>query len=381
MGSRAGRYVDSPPIAGTVSASIAGRSRSPAVIETLERRQLLAATYHLSFDDEFNSLNLPTYLTSGPDAGQLASSPASNGGWLTRDAYDNTGYYTSNDEQEYYANPAINSYNPFSISNGILTMTAQPTPASMKGSGADQTTEPYVSGMLSSAQGYSWEPYNTSSGFSQEYGYFEIRCEVPSGPGLWPAFWMIPEPKLNTSNVSSEYDIFEIPTSSNTADKENTKTIYQTEHLSGTATQNIYSLPAGADASTAFHTYGFEWDSSMVRWYVDGKLTATMNNISNTPMYMLMNLAVGGTWPGSPDSATSFPADFKIDYVRAYSDNPDIPAAASQAGYGVSADTLDAISVTPEPAFSGVVLIGLAYVIERRRLDRRREAESPAMRM
>jgi beta-glucanase (GH16 family) len=348
-----------------------------AIVETLERRRLLAAAYHLSFDDEFNSLQLPTYITSGPDAGQLASSPSPNSGWLTRDAYDNTGYYASNGEQEYYANPAINSYNPFSISNGILTIAAEPTPASMQGTGADQTTEPYVSGMLTTAQGYSWEPYNTSSGFSQEYGYFEIRCEVPSGPGLWPAFWMIPEPKLNTANVSSEYDIFEIPTSSNSADNENTQTIYQTEHLSGTSNQNIYSLPTGSDASTAFHTYGFEWDSTSVRWYVDGKLTATMNNISNTPMYLLMNLAVGGSWPGSPDAATSFPADFKIDYVRAYSDDPDVPEVTGQPGYSVDADTLDAITVAPEPSTAGFLLLGSAYLIAQTRPDRDRARINP----
>jgi beta-glucanase (GH16 family) len=358
------------------SSPLAGRRKSAALIEILEHRRLFATQYHLSFDDEFNSLQLPTYITSGPDAGQLASSPSPNTGWLTRDAYDNTGYYTSNGEQEYYANPAINSYNPFSTSNGILTIAAEPTPTSMQGTGANQTTEPYVSGMLTTAQGYSWEPYNTSSGFSQEYGYFEIRCEVPSGPGLWPAFWMIPEPKLNTSAVSSEYDIFEIPTSSNTADHENTQTIYQTEHLSGTSTQNIYSLPTGSDASTAFHTYGLEWDSTSVRWYVDGKLTATMNNVSNTPMYMLINLAVGGNWPGSPDAATSFPADFKIDYVRAYSDDPDVSAVTAQPGYSVDADTLDAISVAPEPAYSGVILVGLAYLIERRNPDRNRQRAS-----
>jgi len=333
----------------------------------------LAAAYHLTFDDEFNSLELPTYITSGPDAGQLASSPSPNSGWLTRDAYDNTGYYASNGEQEYYANPAINSYNPFSINNGVLTIAAEPTPVSMQGTGTNQTTEPYVSGMLTTAQGYSWEPYNTSSGFSQEYGYFEIRCEVPSGPGLWPAFWMIPEPKLNSGDVSSEYDIFEIPTSSNSADNENTKTIYQTEHLSGTSSQNIYSLPTGSDASTAFHTYGFEWDSTSVRWYVDGQLTATMDNISNTPMYLLINLAVGGTWPGSPDGATSFPADFKIDYVRGYSDDPDVSAVTPQPGYSVDADTLDAISVAPEPALGGVVLVGMAGLLLRRRVDRRQQ--------
>src|SRR5438477_331661 len=62
------------------------------------------------------------------------------------------------------------------------------------------------------------------------------------------------------------------------------------------------------DSSTAFHTYGFEWDANEVHWYIDGVLTQTQINRVNMPMYTLINLAVGGYWPGNPDSTTPFPA-------------------------------------------------------------------------
>jgi beta-glucanase (GH16 family) len=362
------------------------RRRQPAMFETLEQRQFMDAlpgTYHLTFDDEFNTLQLSTYNSSG----NLVNTNPSNSGWLTRDAYDDAGYNEpapGNAEQEYYVNPAqepATDDNPFSINHGILSINANKTPADMVGAQNiynGLTQEPYTSGMLTTAQGDSWEPYNQSNGFSQTYGYFEMRCEVPNSPGMWPAFWLLPEPKLNTSNTNAEYDIFEIPVSSTYPSGENTKTIYQTSHLNGPGVgQNIYTLPNGGDASTSFHTYGFEWDSTSIRWYVDGVLTATMPNVCNTPMYVLLNLAVGGTWPGNAIPA-DLPQTFKIDYVRAYSSSSSVPEITPQSGYSVNPDTLDAISVDPEPATAGVVLAGLIYLAgQRPRGERRRPASSP----
>jgi beta-glucanase (GH16 family) len=315
--------------------------------------------YHLTFDDEFNTLKLSTYNSSG----NLVNSNPANSGWLTRDAYDDTGYDGSpGSELEFYSNPDIDSYNPFSIHKGVLSITAEPTPSNMVGTGAGETEAPYVSGMLTSGQGEKYEPYNQSDGFSQEYGYFEMRCEVPQGAGMWPAFWMVPEPNRNTSNTNAEYDIFEIPVNPTGSQTENTRTIYETSHSDGTSDEHAYTLPAGEDASTAFHTYGFKWTPTSIKWYVDGVLTETQANVCNTPMYMLMNLAVGGSWPGSPTSASEFPASFKIDYVRVYSNSEGDPAVAPEPGRSVDPDTLDTIPVAPEPVSGGAFLVGWLYL-------------------
>ena len=353
------------------------------MVEPLERRQHLTSVYHLSFDDEFNgpNVNLSQYTSQGWEAAPNTF------GWLSRDSGDNT-YYSGNHEAQYYANPSQDptGYNPYSISSGILSLTAQSTTSAGM---AGVTSQPYVSGEITSAIG--GEQYNFGKGFSQEYGYFEMRCQVPSGPGMWPAFWLLPEPNLNpykgnSTDSGAEYDIFEIPTntpsngSNSPGETLNTTQIQQTAHYwntSGvyTGTGQTYALPSGGDASTAFHTYGFEWDANSIRWYVDGVLTQTQtfaNGTWDTPMYILANLAVGGvnSWPGEPTSSSEFPASFKIDYIRVYSDESNVPEIAGQSGYSVDADTLDAITVDPEPATGGAVLVGLIYLAGRRPTDR-----------
>ena len=83
------------------------------------------------------------------------------------------------------------------------------------------------------------------------------------------------------------------------------------------------------DVTTDFHTYAFEWDATEMRWYVDDILYATQNAWSTSsaafpapfdqPFYILLNVAVGGNWPGSPNSDTTFPVSMEVDYVRVYS--------------------------------------------------------------
>jgi beta-glucanase (GH16 family) len=347
-----------------------------AAVELLEGRALRSGVYHLTMDDEFNTLKLSNYTSSGA----LVDNTPANSGWLTRDQNDWTGYDPTSDGYTHYANPAIEAYNPFSINNGVLSISAEPTPVGMQGMGPGQTVAKYVSGELTSAQG--GQAFNTSNGFSQQYGYFEMKCQAPSGPGMWPAFWMLPEPNLNTSKTNAEYDIFEIPVNADPSQNQNTQTIYQTSHFNGSSQQVAYHLPSGEDASTAFHTYGFEWDATNIRWYVDGKLTATMANQCNTPMYLLMDLYVGGDWPGQPNGSTAFPASFKIDYVRAYSCDDDVPAVVPQEGYSVSPDTLSAIPV-PEPSALQALMLALMYAgsgrLPRRRTSRpRRDENKPA---
>jgi len=261
-------------------------------VESLEGRTLLSAAYHLSFDDEFNTFDTTK--------------------WKTTDYWNNR-TLSGNGEQEWYSDTASNGYNPFSVSaDGVLTITAEPTPAGIYSNGL-----PYVSGEITTAQHY-----------YQQYGYFELRAQLPAGKGLWPAFWMLP----SNGSWPPEYDIFEVL-------GHDTDSIYQTSHWKGSAGDHRSAganYAAQVDSATGFHTYGFEWDAKEVKWYVDGVLTQTQINRVNMPMYTLINLAVGGYWPGNPDGTTLFPAHMQLDYMRIYSADTAVAEVAPQSGYSLS---------------------------------------------
>jgi hypothetical protein len=141
------------------------------------------------------------------------------------------------------------------------------------------------------------------SNFTQAYGYFEMRAELPKGQGLWPAFWLLGE-------QNREIDVLEALGSDT---KVSNNAIHSaTVPQLGNASFNPYG--------DGFHTYGTMWTPQTITFYVDGTpvwQTATPAEMS-TPMKMIVNLAVGGNWPGSPNASTPFPAEMKIDYVRVY---------------------------------------------------------------
>ena len=246
----------------------------------------------MTFDDEFNSgLSFGT--------GTASDSQAS---YTTYYSGFNIRSLSSNGEQEIYVDPNYAGtsgsplgLNPFSQSNGVLTITASPTPSQDLGS---LYNYPYTSGMLT-----------TENSFSQTYGYFEIRAELPgAGQGMWPAFWLLP----TNNGWPPEIDVLEQVDSP-------TSNIFTTIHDNSGSPGSNFNI---GNTSTAFHTYGVLWTSQALTFYVDGKAmwsTPTPADM-NTPMYMLMNLAVGGNWPGSPNSTTNWSqANMKVDYVRAYS--------------------------------------------------------------
>ncbi len=226
----------------------------------------------LTFLDDFNSFS--------------ASPDGSTGLWRTTYDWGNR-TLGSNGEQQYYSDSSV-GVNPFSISNGVLDIRAAP--------GGNPLNLPYNSGAIT-----------TEVSFSQLYGYFEIRAELPAGQGLWPAFWLLPA----DHSWPPELDIFEVLGNSPT-------TLYFSTHSSVQATQG--TTLTVADVSKGFHTYGVMWGPQEVDLYIDGIETAAMPTPAdmNKPMYMLANLAVGGYWPGSPNASTPFPADMLIDYVHAY---------------------------------------------------------------
>lgn len=157
------------------------------------------------------------------------------------------------------------------------------------------------------------------------YGRFEFRAKLPYGQGLWPAIWMLP----STYNYggwpsSGEIDIMELV--GHDAD-----TVHGTLHYGGLGnhqyTGKPYSLDEGIFADD-FHEFAIEWEEGEIRWYVDGEKyqTQTAWNTKNhdypapfdRPFHLIMNVAVGGNWPGSPDETTVFPQRMEVDYVRVY---------------------------------------------------------------
>ncbi|MFO1418144.1 MAG: family 16 glycosylhydrolase [Methylotetracoccus sp.] len=188
-----------------------------------------------------------------------------------------------------------------STSNGLLSITAWPKTFTSCYPLKDASTVRYASGMLSTARS-----------FAQLYGYFEIRAKEPKGQGLWTNIWLLPKnphwpPELNIAEW-----IGTKPT-----------TMYMTYHWadpvdgSHRATTNSYTGPAYSDE---FHIFGVDWQAGLLTWYIDGVMRRQLKGeaVSAESMYLLMDMAVGGTWAGPPNSSTVFPATMQVDYVRAY---------------------------------------------------------------
>ncbi len=252
--------------------------------------------YHLTYDQEFTD---PNAFKVSPD-GSLGGSAG------FKSQYDWGGRSVpTNHEAEFYSDPSI-GVNPFSVQNGELTITAQDATPGQRSDGM-----PYTSGMIT-----------TQNTFSQHGGYFEIRAEVAGGQGVWPSFWMLP----NTGADYPELDVMEDP---NLGPPDQ----YWVHATAPTGGGGGY-VQTGTTLAAGYHTYGVEWNDQNITFYFDGQSVnevSTPDAFASLKMYMIAGLAVGGvnSWPATPGN-NSIPAQYKIDYIRAYSNNPSDPAVALQ---------------------------------------------------
>ncbi|MFF8807450.1 discoidin domain-containing protein [Streptomyces omiyaensis] len=168
---------------------------------------------------------------------------------------------------------------------------------------------------------------NTGATFRFTYGRVEARVKVPEGNGLWPAFWMMGADFLSGRPwpYNGEIDILEVL-------GKDVKTSYSTVHApayhGAGGIGAPYGLPQGADFSDDFHTWAADWTSKGIVYSLDGRTVLTLDKeqvertrgpwIFDHPHYMILNLAVGGDWPGPTDATTPFPARMLVDYVRVY---------------------------------------------------------------
>jgi beta-glucanase (GH16 family) len=164
--------------------------------------------------------------------------------------------------------------------------------------------------------------------FTQRYGRFECRAKLPSTQGMWPAFWLLPRPANWPKR--GEIDVMESKGSKTTAfgnayhfaDPKTGKHRYVTKsHDPKDAKGNAINL------ADDFHVYGVEWEPGELRFYLDDnpqplyRVTNDDAPISDQPMGVILNLAVGGWYGGDPDSSTVFPQHFDIDFVRVWKRN------------------------------------------------------------
>jgi beta-glucanase (GH16 family) len=162
--------------------------------------------------------------------------------------------------------------------------------------------------------------------FERMFGRFEARVKMPAGQGIWPAFWALGN---NIGTVSwpacGEIDIME---NIGREPSVNHGSLHGPGYSGGNPLSATYTLPNQARFSDAYHVFAVEWEDGVVRFYVDDNLYETRTRASvpaggtwvyDHPFYLILNVAVGGAFPGSPDSTTVFPQTMSVDYVRVYS--------------------------------------------------------------
>jgi beta-glucanase (GH16 family) len=168
--------------------------------------------------------------------------------------------------------------------------------------------------------------------FSFQYGRLEVRARVPEAQGFWPAAWLMGN-NIATVNwpACGEQDVLERVNGPGSPDW-NAGSVHGTGFTGGTGLGTLYDFPNGTTAA-AWHTYGMIWSRGSVAYYIDDPThpyatytTSSLSSLSGAVWpfdagqsnFILLNLAVGGSWPGSPDGTTPFPSELLIDYVRVY---------------------------------------------------------------
>jgi beta-glucanase (GH16 family) len=246
----------------------------------IEETQTVATFTELIMQDEFDTDGAPNSAIWGYDIGTGVN------GW-------------GNNELQYYTDRTEN----VKVENGVLLITAK--------------EEPFEGSAYTSAR------LVTKGLFEQKYGRYEARIRLPYGQGMWPAFWLLGA----TDEVwpqRGEIDIME------NRGQEPTK-VSGTVHGPGySAVESItksYSLENDR-FDTGFHLFGIEWGPEYINFYVDDVLynqitpaDVTGEWVFDHPFYIIMNVAVGGSYVGSPNGETTFPQTMLVDYVRVYKNN------------------------------------------------------------
>jgi beta-glucanase (GH16 family) len=258
--------------------------------------------WNIVWNDEFSGLSINT------------------NNWL----FETNGGGGGNNELEYYTGRTNNAR----IVNGQLIIEAD--------------KENYHGSSYTSAR------MKTQGKWSWTYGRIEARIKIPRGQGIWPAFWTL---GTNINSVGwptcGEIDIME-----NIGKTSEQNLVHGTIHgpqsggdyNGGAGVTSSYSLPGGAALADDFHIYSVEWTHNQIKWFLDAHqyFTATAAGLPGgatwvftQPQFILLNVAVGGNWPGNPDGTTVFPQQMLVDYVRVYEQTPPLQISATQSNGSV----------------------------------------------
>ena len=246
---------------------------------TIDKKQTVTTMNTLVWQDEFTTAGAPNAALWNYNIGTESN------GW-------------GNNELQYYTNRSENIV----VQNGMLKITA--------------IKESYMGSAYTSAR------ILTKGKYEKKYGRLEARIKMPDGKGLWPAFWMLGSDSDSVSwPQCGEIDIMEYLGS-------NPTTVFGTLHgpgySGGAAISKNFTLPSNR-FDNDFHIFGIEWGENYINFYVDDVLfnqltpaKVTGEWVFNKPFFIILNMAVGGNYPGSPNAETVFPQSMLIDYVRVY---------------------------------------------------------------
>ncbi|WP_265519204.1 family 16 glycosylhydrolase [Nitratireductor luteus] len=258
--------------------------------------QLDRSSFRLTFSDEFDTLDLWN---------------GESGTWDTNFWWgrNNGSTLYKNDELQWYVQPdygPTSPVNPFSVDNGVVTITAERAPEDIRPYIEDYE---YTSGLLT-----------TYESFAQKYGYFEMRADMPENDGVWPAFWLLPKDQ----SWPPELDVVEM-----VGQEPNRLDLTAHTNQTGSHTEDLSSV--NVTDTEGFHKYGVLWTEDDLVWYFDDVEVARTSTPADMhkQMYLLANLAVGGI-AGEPDDGLATPAEMQIDYIHAYAlDNLQTGVAAT----------------------------------------------------
>ncbi len=252
-----------------------------------------------TFADEFEAFSWDEkFYNAGPNSGTWRTSYMNDS-----DPYDlHNRTLPGNKEMQIYLDRTFPGdgkpfgLHPFEIlDGGVLRISANPASRAVRSRSFGRR---YTSGMIT-----------TWGSFAQRYGVFEIRARAPAGKGLWPAFWMLNQ----EGGWPPEIDIFEII-------GQEPKIVFTAVHTAVTGKNLGEGKSTTVPDTSAFHTYSVDWGPKEVVFYFDNAEIwrhPTPADLDK-PMFLIVNLAVGGKWPGAPDAKTVFPAHLEVDWVRAW---------------------------------------------------------------
>lgn len=233
-----------------------------------------------------------------------AGSPPSPSNW----SFDLGAWGSGDGELQTYTG---NAANVSLDGNGDLAITA----LKQSSTGPDGLTRHYTSARL-----------ETAGLFSFTYGEVEARMKIPAGQGLWPAFWLLGD-DINSVGwpASGEIDVMEML-------GQDTSRVYGTVHGPASGSTPNYQVQgqevSPGSLADAFHTFGVIWQAGRITWTLDGVAYATVTPsdlapgqrwvFDGHPFHLILNLAVGGSWPGPPNASTPLPSTLSVDWVRVY---------------------------------------------------------------